>query len=83
MENNDIKGVGSEGIFENLYDTKVIELLKPFIRTRDEILDPGLVAEIIAVPYQHLTLADEGLGEVSVGPGFFKKKKKEITPITK
>ena len=27
---------------------KIIELIRPFVRGRDDILDPGLVAEIIA-----------------------------------
>ena len=35
-------------MFDNLYDVKIIELLRPFVRERDEILDPSLVAEIIA-----------------------------------
>ena len=48
VQDNDIIVVGSDGLWDNLYDIKIIELLKPFIRTRDEILDPGLVAEIIA-----------------------------------
>ena len=48
VQNNDIIIVGSDGLFDNLYDIKIIELLRPFIRERDELLDPGLVAEIIA-----------------------------------
>ena len=48
MQNNDIIVVGSDGLWDNLYDIKIIELIKPFIRTRDEILDLGLVSEIIA-----------------------------------
>jgi hypothetical protein len=31
-----------------LYDIKIIELMRPFIRDSDNILDPSLVAEIIA-----------------------------------
>ena len=48
VQNNDIIIVGSDGLFDNLYDIKIIELLRPFIRERDELLDPVLVAEIIA-----------------------------------
>ena len=48
VQNNDIIIVGSDGLFDNLYDIKIIELLRPFIRERDELLDPGLVVEIIA-----------------------------------
>lgn len=40
--------VGSDGLFDNLFDVKIIELMRPFIRDRDHILDPALVAEIIA-----------------------------------
>jgi hypothetical protein len=40
--------LGSDGLFDNLYDIKIIELLRPFIRDRDDILDPQLVAELIA-----------------------------------
>ena len=48
IQNNDIIVVGSDGLWDNLYDVKIIELIKPFIRSRDDILDPGLVAEILA-----------------------------------
>ena len=40
--------LASDGLFDNLFDVKIIELVRPFIRDRDEILDPQLVAEIIA-----------------------------------
>ena len=48
VQDNDIIIVGSDGLFDNLYDIKIIEMIRPFIRERDEILDPNLVAEIIA-----------------------------------
>ena len=48
IQDNDIIVVGSDGLFDNLFDVKIIELLRPFVRERDDILDPGLVAEIIA-----------------------------------
>jgi protein phosphatase PTC7 len=48
VENNDIIILGSDGLFDNLYDIKIIELLRPFLRDRDQILDPTLVAELIA-----------------------------------
>ena len=48
--------VGSDGLFDNLYDIKIIELLKPFIRTSDELLDPGLVAEILAKEAEKFSL---------------------------
>ena len=40
--------LGSDGLFDNLFDIKIIELLRPFVRERDDILDPALVAELIA-----------------------------------
>ena len=48
VNHNDILVIGSDGLFDNLFDIRIIELVKPFIRGRDDILDPGLVAEIIA-----------------------------------
>lgn len=48
VEHNDILIVGSDGLFDNLYDAKIIDLIRPFVRERDDILDVGLVAEIIA-----------------------------------
>ena len=48
VDHNDIVVVGTDGLFDNLYDIRIIELIKPFIRGRDDVLDPGLVAEIIA-----------------------------------
>lgn len=40
--------LASDGLWDNLFNVKVIDLIRPFIRDRDEILDPSLVAEIIA-----------------------------------
>lgn len=40
--------MGSDGLWDNLYDMKVIELIRPFIRDNDELADPELVAEMIA-----------------------------------
>ena len=40
--------IGTDGLFDNLFDVRIIELIKPFIRGSDDILDPALVAEIIA-----------------------------------
>lgn len=46
--NNDIFIVGTDGLFDNLFDVRIIELIKPFLRGRDDLLDPTLIAEIIA-----------------------------------
>lgn len=48
IEDKDIIVLGSDGLFDNLYDIKIIELMRPFLRDRDDIIDPSLVAEIIA-----------------------------------
>lgn len=40
--------MASDGLWDNLFSPKIIDLLRPFIRDRDEIQDPELVAEIIA-----------------------------------
>ena len=45
---NDILVIGTDGLFDNLFDVRIVELIKPFIRGRDDILDPDLLAEIIA-----------------------------------
>lgn len=40
--------MGSDGLWDNLFDVKIIDLVRPFIRDQDEILDPQLVSELIA-----------------------------------
>jgi len=40
--------IASDGLWDNLYDVKIIDLIRPFIRDTDDILDPELVAEVIA-----------------------------------
>jgi protein phosphatase PTC7 len=40
--------MASDGLFDNLFNVKIIELVRPFIRDRDDLLDPALVAEMIA-----------------------------------
>jgi hypothetical protein len=40
--------MGSDGLWDNLFDIKIIELIRPFLRESDDLLDPELVAEIIA-----------------------------------
>lgn len=48
LKDKDIVILASDGLFDNLFDIKIIELVRPFIRDRDDILDPTLVAEMIA-----------------------------------
>lgn len=40
--------MGSDGLWDNLYDVKIIDLIRPFIRDQDMLVDPELVAEVIA-----------------------------------
>lgn len=39
VQHNDIVVMATDGLFDNLFDVKIIELMRPFIRERDEILD--------------------------------------------
>lgn len=48
VDHNDILVVGTDGLFDNLYDVRIIEMIRPFVRGRDDVLDPSLVAELIA-----------------------------------
>lgn len=48
VQHNDIIIVGTDGLWDNLFDVRVMELVKPFVRGRDDLLDPSLIAEIIA-----------------------------------
>ncbi len=48
MKDKDIIILGSDGLWDNLFDIKVIELIRPFIRDLDDISDPELVAEVVA-----------------------------------
>ena len=48
IKHNDIVVVGSDGLWDNLFDVRIIELIRPFVRGRDDLLDPPLLAEIIA-----------------------------------
>lgn len=48
IQNNDILVVGTDGLFDNLYDNQIIEVIKPFIQNSSSLLDPEIVAEMIA-----------------------------------
>ncbi len=41
--------LASDGLWDNLFDAKVIELIRPFLRDTDDLVDPELVAEVIAL----------------------------------
>ena len=38
-----------------MYDVKVIDIIRPFIRDNDELVDPELVAELIATQAEKLS----------------------------
>jgi len=40
--------IASDGLWDNLYSLKIIDMVRPFVRDRDDILDPQLVADVIA-----------------------------------
>lgn len=44
---NDIFVLGSDGLFDNLFEVDIIDVIRPFIKTQDTLLDPELVAEMI------------------------------------
>jgi serine/threonine protein phosphatase PrpC len=48
VKQGDILILGSDGLWDNLFDVKVIDLVRPFIRDTDTLADPELVAEVIA-----------------------------------
>lgn len=48
VRENDIVILASDGLWDNLFDVKIMDIVKPFIRDQDEIADPDLVAELIA-----------------------------------
>jgi serine/threonine protein phosphatase PrpC len=48
VEPNDIFVLASDGLFDNLYEPDIINIIRPFIKNSDTILDPELVADMIA-----------------------------------
>lgn len=40
--------LASDGLWDNMFDVKVIDMVRPFIRDSDELMDPQLIAEMIA-----------------------------------
>ena len=45
---NDIFVLGSDGLFDNLFEKDIVEVIWPFIKSQDTLLDPELVAEMIS-----------------------------------
>lgn len=48
IEHNDILVVGTDGLFDNVYDERIMELIKPFVRGSNDMEDPTVVADVIA-----------------------------------
>ena len=40
--------LASDGLWDNLFNVKIIDLIRPFLSDRDDLLDPQIVAEMIA-----------------------------------
>mmetsp|Transcript_32732 Transcript_32732/g.31964 ORF Transcript_32732/g.31964 Transcript_32732/m.31964 type:complete len:134 (+) Transcript_32732:45-446(+) len=55
VKHNDIIVMASDGLWDNVYDERVVEVLRPFIRDTDTLLDPQLVAEMIAKTAENLS----------------------------
>lgn len=56
VRHGDIIILGSDGLWDNLFDIKVIDLIRPFIRDVDTLGDPALVAEVIASEAEKFSL---------------------------
>ena len=56
VRDGDIIVLGSDGLWDNLFDIKVIDLIRPFIRDVDTLGDPALVAEVIASEAEKFSL---------------------------
>lgn len=52
---NDIFVLGSDGLFDNLFERDILDIIKPFIKHDDRILDPELVAQMIAQKAEQLS----------------------------
>ena len=55
VEDNDIFILGTDGLWDNLYAIKVVDLIRPFVRSQDELVDPELIAEIISLEAERLS----------------------------
>lgn len=45
---NDIFVLGSDGLFDNLFPENILDIIRPFIKHEDTLLDPELIAQMIA-----------------------------------
>jgi protein phosphatase PTC7 len=56
VQDNDILVVGTDGLFDNMFDEQIIEIFQPFIKQSEAILDLELVAQMIAKRAEELSL---------------------------
>jgi protein phosphatase PTC7 len=56
IQHNDILVVGTDGLFDNMFDDQIREVIKPFLKESDTFLDPELVAQMIAKYAEQLSL---------------------------
>jgi len=47
IEHGDIFILGSDGLWDNLYNIQILDLIRPFIRKSEVLADVELVAELI------------------------------------
>jgi serine/threonine protein phosphatase PrpC len=47
VKEGDIFIMGTDGLWDNLYTVKILDILRPFIRSADILGDPELIAELI------------------------------------
>lgn len=67
IAHNDVLILGSDGLWDNLFDLKIVDLVRPFIRDSDVIADPELVAEVIASEAEKYSLQQQYLSPFAKG----------------
>lgn len=59
--------MGSDGLWDNLYDIKIIDLVRPFLRDVDLVADPELIAEVIASEAEKYSLQQNYMSPFAKG----------------
>ena len=47
VKHNDVFVLGTDGLWDNLYPSMILDLMRPFVRRGDDLVDCDLIAEII------------------------------------
>ena len=50
--------MATDGLWDNMFDVKIIDLVRPFLRDTDDLLDPELIAELIAHQAEQYSLQE-------------------------